>query len=452
MVKQSAFDTIITNNTNDGNSSWILTSSAMIMFMTFGLGLFYAGQLRAKNQVSTIGYIFIVYSVISIIWYFVGFSLTYGPAVELGGIIGNLDYAGMLNVKDGPQNLYAPTFPFTLFFFFELQFAAITGALILGGAVERVKLGPFIIFVIFWTVLVYAPIACWLWNTQGWLNNLGAIDFAGGCVVEINSGFSAVGISLVIGKRKSSPAHSKPSSIPMALLGVAILWFGWFGFNGGTANVAGALAVDAIISTNMAGATGGLFYILSELASTGKVTMMGFGIGAICGLVSITPSAGFIDPNFAFITGGVAGIICYFCIAWQKRTNYWDDPVDMWGCHGMGGVWGMIAAGLFGHNTIDPAIKNGIFWGGHFEIIGIQTLAIIVSATWSLVVSMFIMYGLKLMMGGVRVTEKEEEMGLDKGIHDEEAESKSLMEEKYDIYNANIYNSLIDDGYHPQEN
>ena len=450
MVKQSAFDTIVTTGTNDGNSAWILTSSAMVMLMTFGLSLFYAGQLRAKNQVSTIGYIFIVYSVISIIWYFVGFSLTYGPA-SLGGIIGNFDYAGMMNVKDGTVSVYAPTFPFTLFFFFELQFAAITGALILGGAVERVKLGPFIIFIIFWTLLVYAPIACWLWNTQGWLHNLGAIDFAGGCAVEINSGFSAVGISLVIGKRKSS-GHSKPSNIPMALLGVAILWFGWLGFNGGTADVAGALAVDAIISTNMAGATGGLVFMLSELTTTGKVTMMGFGNGAICGLVAITPTAGVIDPIFAFITGGMSGLICYFCIAWQKRTNYWDDPVDMWGCHGMGGVWGLIAAGLFGHNTIDPSIKNGIFWGGNFGIIGIQVLAIIVSASWALIMSMLIMYALKLMMGGVRVTEKEEEIGLDKGIHDEEAESKSLMEENHETHSPYIYSPLVAEEQIPQQN
>jgi Amt family ammonium transporter len=402
-----------------GDTAWLLSASAMVCVMTLGLGFFYGGLIRYKNLVTTIGYIFVVYAVVNVMWYFLGFTFLYGPAAWSGGFIGNFDYGTAYNVGKDTNCDYAPTYPFLLLYFFELQFAAITGGLLLGGFVERVRLLSFSVFIAIWLCLVYAVIGCWMWNHNGWLSNLGAFDFAGGCAVEINCGFSSMGASLVIGHRKEF-RNSKPSNIPLALLGLALLWFGWLGFNGGTANAADGLAVSCCVVTNMAGSMGAIAWMATEWYLHKKVSMIGFASGAVAGLVAITPSCGYVDIVGGFFIGTIAGIICCLCALWHKTHHTWDDPLDMWAVHGIGGCWGVFSIGFFATPAINPIVTAGVFYGGPFVLILKQLLAVVCAAGWSCGMSAGITFILQRTMG-MRVEDHEEHGGLDAAIHQEVA-------------------------------
>ena len=354
-----------------GDLSWLMTSTALVMLMTPALGFFYGGLVRKKNLVSTIVQCLIIFAVVSIIWAIIGYSLVFGNSVN--GIIGDLSLVGLNTIGIHSVNLaLAPAIPEMLFFAFQLKFAAITPALIIGACAERIKFRSLLIFIVLWSTLIYAPIAHWVWNPEGWLRDLGAIDFAGGIVVHISAGLSALAAALVMGKRRGcvfwkdelktldkktkSGGESKPSNIPYVILGAGMLWFGWFGFNGGSALAANELAVSAIVTTNLAAAGAAVSWMLLDWLRKGKPSAVGISIGAVVGLVAITPAAGYVTVTGAIIIGLLAGVISNFVANWRLARTRVDDTLDVFACHGVGGIWGSIATGLFAVATHCPYI------------------------------------------------------------------------------------------------
>ncbi|HBF35742.1 MAG TPA: ammonia channel protein [Firmicutes bacterium] len=400
---------------NTGDTAWVLVSSALVMLMTPALGFFYGGMVRKKNLLSTIMFSFAMLALISIQWVLFGYSLAFGPNVK--GIIGNLSWLG-LNGVTGINSDYAPNIPHMAFMTFQMMFAIITPALITGAFVERIKFSSFLIFSFLWSTLVYDPVAHWVWGVGGWLRNLGALDFAGGTVVHITAGFSALMFATVIKRRKGyTIVNMEPNNIPFTIIGAALLWFGWFGFNAGSALGANSLAVNAFITTNTAAAAAALTWMAINWVDR-RPSALGMATGAVVGLVAITPASGFVSPASAIIIGAVAAFISTACI---RLRNQWklDESLDVWACHGMGGAWGAIATGIFASKSINPAGANGLIYG-NWGPLGIQVLTVAVVIAFSMLFT-FILAKLVDKIWGLAVTEAEEQVGLDISQHGEEA-------------------------------
>ncbi len=398
-----------------GDTAWILMSTALVMLMTPGLALFYGGMVRKKNVLGTIMHSFVAIALVSVQWILLGYSLAFGPDIK--GLIGNLDWVGLNGVGLLPNADYAPTVPHMAFMIYQAMFAVITPALISGAFAERMKFSAFIVFTLLWTTIVYDPVAHWVWGTGGWMKSLGVLDFAGGIVVHATSGFSALAAALYIGKRKGF-LHEQmpPHDLPMTVLGAGLLWFGWFGFNAGSALSSGGLATMAFVTTHTAAVSATLTWVFVEWYHRGKPTMFGAATGAIAGLATITPAAGFVGPMPALFIGVVAALLCYTALNAKTKFGY-DDSLDAFGVHGVGGTVGTILAGVFASVAINAAGANGLLFGNPRQL-AVQVGAVALVAVYSFVVSLGLFKLIDLVMG-VRVDRDQETEGLDLSQHGE---------------------------------
>lgn len=398
-----------------GDTAWLLISAALVLLMTPGLALFYGGMVRRKNVLGTIMHSFVAMGIISVQWVLIGYTLSFGP--DVGHFIGNLHWLGLNHVGLAPNPDYGATVPHQAYMIFQMMFAIITPALISGAIAERFKFSTYLVFMVLWAFLVYDPLAHWVWGTGGWLKNLGALDFAGGLVVHISSGVSALACILVLGKRKGYRVEiMAPHNLTLTLLGAALLWFGWFGFNAGSAVASGALATSAFVVTHIATAAAALSWLFTEWIHRGKPTALGFASGAVAGLVAITPASGFIGPMPALLLGLLAGAICYSAVNLKSMFGY-DDALDVIGVHGVGGTVGALFTGFFASTLINPGGANGLFYG-HPGQVGIQALSVVSAWVYSFVVTFIILKVLDAVMG-LRVSEEDESMGLDLSQHGE---------------------------------
>ncbi|MFH1019531.1 MAG: ammonium transporter [Pseudomonadota bacterium] len=396
-----------------GDTAFMLIATALVMLMTPGLALFYGGMVRSKNVLSTVLQSFVCLGVVSIIWVIYGYSLAFGP--DVNGLIGNLDWAGLAGVGLEPGK-YSATIPHLLFCAFQLMFAVITPALITGTFAERVKFPAFLLFTVLWSTLVYLPVCHWVWG-GGWISGHGGLDFAGGTVIHINSGAAALVAALMFGKRKGWGKESfHPHNLTMTMLGAGILWFGWFGFNAGSALAANGVAVNAFFTTQVATGAALLSWLIAEWLVQGKPTTLGAASGAVAGLVAITPGAGFVGSTSAILIGLVAGALCYFAVLAKSRLGY-DDALDVVGVHGVGGLWGALATGLFATTAVNAAGKDGYFFGNP-QLLGIQAMDALTTIAYSVVVTFIILKVVDLVIG-LRVSEEEEVQGLDLTQHSE---------------------------------
>jgi len=402
---------------DSGDTSWLLTSSALVLLMTApGLALFYAGMVRRKNVLGTMMHSFIILCLISVQWVLYGYSLSFGP--DHGHIIGGLEWMGLNGVGLEPNGDYGPTVPHQAFMVFQLMFAAITPALVTGAFAERIKFSGFLLFTLLWATFIYDPLAHWVWGMGGWLHNLGALDFAGGTVVHISSGVSGLAAALYLGKRVGyGKEPMAPHSLPLTVIGASLLWFGWFGFNAGSAIAANGLATSAFVVTNTATAAAALAWMFTEWAVRGKPTVLGAASGAVAGLVAITPASGFVGPISSIVIGVGGGVLCYFATSVIKNALGYDDSLDAFGVHGIGGTWGAIATGLFATKTINSGGADGLFFGNPGQV-WLQFIA--VAATWVLAfVGTFILLKVVDILVGLRVSQEEERIGLDLSQHNE---------------------------------
>jgi Amt family ammonium transporter len=401
---------------NAGDTAWVLMSTALVMLMTPGLAFFYGGLVRKKNVLSILMQCFIVLCLISVQWVVFGYSLSFGP--DRGGIIGSLSWAFLSGVGFEPNADYAGTIPHQVFMIFQMMFAVITPALILGAFAERMKFSAFCIFMLLWATLVYDPVAHWVWGVGGFLRKLGALDFAGGTVVHVNAGIAALACALVLGRRLGcNHSISPPHNLPVAVLGAALLWFGWFGFNAGSALAANGLAGSAFVTTHVATAMAGLAWAVLDRLFNGRSTMLGAITGAVAGMVAITPAAGFVTVGGALGIGLGAAAICFLFVSYVKAKFGYDDSLDAFGVHGIGGIWGALATGLWATKAVNPAGADGLFYGNAAQL-GIQAIAVGVTLIYSLVMS-FILLKVVDKFVGLRVTEHEERIGLDLTQHRE---------------------------------
>ena len=400
---------------NAGDTAWVLTSAALVMLMTPALGFFYGGLVRQKNVLSTLMHSWFILALISVQWVLWGYSLAFGP--DRGGIIGGLDWIGLRGVGGEPNADYAPTVPHQAYMVFQMMFAVITPALITGAFAERKRFKAFVIFSLLWATLVYDPIAHWVWGSGGWLKTLGALDFAGGTVVHISSGISALVAALVLGHRVGFGKDSMdPHDVTMTVLGAGLLWFGWFGFNAGSALAANALAVNAFVVTNTAAAMGALTWLTVSWAHKGHPSVIGAAAGAVAGLVAITPASGFVDVSAAILIGLGAGVVCYWAIQLTRKLKV-DDALDVFGVHGIGGTWGALATGLFASTAINSTGADGLLYGNPAQL-AIQLLAVAVSWIYAGGATFLILKLIDLTIG-LRVQEREEALGLDVSQHGE---------------------------------
>ena len=402
---------------NTGDTAWVLISSALVLLMTPGLAFFYGGMVRRKNMLSVLMQCFIIMCVLSVQWVVFGYSLAFAPSK---GFWGGLSWIGLHGVGLEPYADYAATIPHQAFMVFQGMFAIITPALIIGAFAERMKFSAFLIFTLLWATFVYDPLCHWVWGSGGWLRNLGAMDFAGGTVVHINAGIAALVTAIVIGRRKNLDKNiPAPHNLPFIVLGTGLLWFGWFGFNAGSALAANGLAVNAFVVTNTAAAAAGLSWAIIEWSRNGKPTMFGVASGAVAGLVAITPAAGFVNVTSALIIGFLVSIICFIAVSIIKPKLGYDDSLDAFGVHCVGGIWGALATGLFASKAVNAAGADGLFFGNPKQLL-IQGAAVLVTIVYTGVVT-FLIYKLVDIFVGVRVNEKEELMGLDLTQHHERA-------------------------------
>lgn len=403
-----------------GDTAWLLTSSALVLAMTApGLALFYGGMVRSKNALGTIMHSFVILALISVQWVLWGYSLAFGP--DIGGIIGSLAWFGLNGVGLEPNADYGATVPHQAFMIFQAMFAVITPALITGAFAERMKFSTFIVFILLWATFIYDPLAHWVWGVGGWMRKMGALDFAGGTVVHISSGISALAAAIVIGKRRGYGIEPMPPhNLPMTVLGASLLWFGWFGFNAGSAVASGALATSAFVVTNTATATAVLSWMAMDWILKGKPTALGAASGAVAGLVAITPASGFVGPISSIIIGVGAGIFCSTACNLKTKLGY-DDSLDVVGVHGIGGTWGALATGLFATKTINPGGSDGLFFGNPGQL-WIQFIAVLGSWALAFFGTLIILLILKAFME-LRVSEEEERTGLDLSQHNEKGYS-----------------------------
>jgi len=422
---------------NGADIAWVLMSTALVMLMTPALAFFYGGLVRRKNLVSTLVQCIIIFAVVSLVWFFWGYSLVFAPSI--GGVIGNLSLATLNGLDINAVNAtYAAGIPEILFFAFQLKFAAITPALIIGACAERIRFKSLLIFVILWSTLIYSPIAHWMWNADGWLHLLGAWDFAGGIVVHIAAGLSALAAALIVGRRKgcvywkdqlkalerkvpSVPGMGiefKPTNIPYVILGAGLLWFGWFGFNGGSALAADGIAVSAVIATNLAAAAAAVSWMLLDWAIKGKPSAIGISVGAVCGMAAVTAAAGYVNFTSAVIIGLAAGVISNLVANWRAGRSRIDDTLDVFACHGIGGIIGALAVGLFATAAVNPVVQ-GLFYGNPMQL-AIQAFAVLIVSAVAFVGS-YLLLRLVDVFSPLRVSAKEEDEGLDLSQHGEEA-------------------------------
>lgn len=401
---------------NMNDSVFLFITTAMVMLMTPGLALFYGGMVRSKNVLSTTMHSYSAMAIVSIQWILIGYSLSFGP--DWNGFIGNLDWFGLQNVTFTPNEDYTATIPHNLFMMFQLMFAILTPALISGAFAERMRFSAFLIFILLWTTFVYDPVAHWVWGVGGWLRELGALDFAGGNVVHITSGVAGLVLAIFLGKRKDAH-NSSPHHLPFTILGAGLLWFGWFGFNVGSALTLNDVAMIAFINTNTAAATSLLTWILAEWFFQSKPTVLGAACGAVSGLVAITPACGFVTPLSALFIGAIGGALCFSSVYFLKHKLGYDDTLDAFGCHGIGGTWGGIATGLFATTSVNSAGADGLFYGGS-ELLWKQLIAIGATYAFTIIMTYIIIKGIRLFLP-VRVNEYEEHMGLDMSMHGEKA-------------------------------
>ena len=397
--------------------AWVSLCAGLVMLMTPAVGFFYGGLVRQKNLVSTVVQCFTIFAVACVVWTLWGYSLAFAPSH--GGVVGGLKYLLLRGVGAAPDPAYAKTIPALSVYFFQMKFAAITPALIIGAVAERIRFRSLLAFIVLWATLVYAPVAHWVWGDGGWLRSLGALDFAGGTVVHVLAGVSALAAALVIGRRRLTQEEpTGPSNVPFVILGAALLWFGWFGFNAGSALAINGLAVNALVVTNLAAACATVSWMAVDWVLHGKPTATGAAIGAVCGLVAITPASGFVDVGGAMVIGLLVGVICNFCVILLNRTGL-DDTLDVFACHGIGGVWGALATGLFAQKLINPAGANGLLYGNPRQLL-LQLAAVAATGAWAFIGSVALLKLVDWVMG-LRVTPEEEELGLDVSQHGEVA-------------------------------
>ena len=403
------------NAINAGDTAWVLIATALVLFMTPGLAFFYGGLVRRKNILSVLMQCFIMGCAMSLLWVLVGYSLAFGP--DQGGLIGSLAWAGLKGVGITPS-AYAPTIPHLQFMGFQMMFAVITPALIIGAFAERINFAGFLVFAILWSLLVYVPIAHWVWGNGGWLNNLHALDFAGGSVVHISAGAAALATALLIGKR-SGYNHEvlPPHNLPLAVLGTGILWFGWFGFNAGSAFQANGIASLAFVNTNTAAAAAGFTWAILDWIHNGKPTMLGVATGVVGGCVAITPACGFVSPLSAIAIGISVSIICFCMVVFVKPKLGYDDSLDAFGVHGIGGLWGTIATGIFASKAMNEAGADGLIHG-HIGQLKVQLITGLVPFVYAFLASV-VLYKVVDAIIGMRVAEQDELIGLDLTQHRE---------------------------------
>jgi Amt family ammonium transporter len=402
---------------NTGDTAWILMSSALVMLMTPGLALFYGGMVRRKNLLSTIMMSFACLGLIGLLWVVYGYSLSFGT--DHGGLIGGFNFLGLMNVGQEPSPVYATTVPHLAFMIFQAMFAIITVALFTGAVVERVKFSALLIFSALWLTVVYAPVAHWVWGSGGWLASLGALDFAGGTVVHINAGVSALALVLLLGKRRGFPQDAmEPNNIPLVVLGAGLLWFGWFGFNAGSALTSNGLASSAFVATNTSAAAAAFTWMILSWIHK-RPTVLGTVTGAVVGLVAITPAAGFVTPLAGIAIGAIASIISYYGMLLLKIKRGVDDSLDVFACHGLGGIWGALATGLFATVAVNSAGADGLFYGNAMQFV--KQLVGVVSVGAFAFVATWILGKLVDVTIGLRVSQMEETVGLDLSQHGERA-------------------------------
>lgn len=400
---------------NTGDTAFLLISAALVMFMTPGLALFYGGMVRQKNVLGTLMQSFFALALVTVLWVLVGYTLAFGP--DKFGLIGGLKWLGLNGVGQLPDKAYAATVPALVFMAYQGMFAGITPALITGAFAERMKFSAFIVFTAVWSLVVYAPIAHWVWGVGGWIRTLGALDFAGGTVVHISSGAAALAAVLVIGKRKGFAAEiMHPHNIPMTVTGAAILWFGWFGFNAGSALTSGGLAGLAFATTHISAAAACLGWVTAEWLKTGKPTTLGAASGAVAGLVAITPAAGFIGPLSALALGFIAGAVCFYAVSLKWRFGY-DDSLDVVGVHLVGGTLGALATGLLAQKVLNGAVADGLLFG-NAALLGKQAVAVAATIIYSFVATTVILRVIDAVIG-LRVSDENENVGLDLSQHSE---------------------------------
>ncbi len=400
-----------------GDTAWMLISTALVLLMTPGLAFFYGGLVRRKNVLSIMMQCFMLVGVISIQWVLFGYSLAFGP--DHWGIIGGLSWAGLHGVGLAPNPDYAATIPQQLFVAFQMMFAIITPALIVGAFAERMKFSAFLVFSVLWATIVYDPVAHWVWGVGGILRGLGALDFAGGTVVHINAGMAALAAALIIGRRKGYPEISPPHNLPFAILGAALLWFGWFGFNAGSALSSGAVAVAAFFATHLAAAAAATAWAVLEWILGKRPTALGIISGAVAGLVAITPASGYVTPLGAMGIGALAGLVCYVSVVVVKAKLGYDDTLDAFGVHGVGGMLGALLTGFWATKMVNPAGANGLFHGDAKQAL-LQLVALVGVAVYSFALS----WGLLKLVDkfiGLRVSADQENIGLDLTQHSESA-------------------------------
>jgi len=401
-----------------GDTARILVCCSLVLLMTPALAFFYGGMVRRKNVLSTLTMSYIFMSLIGVQWVLYGYSLAFGS--DIGGLIGGLNFLGFQGVGAEPNTAYAKTIPHELFASFQMMFAVITPALITGAFVERVKFKSFLLFSLLWATLVYDPLCHWVWGQGGWLKEMGVLDFAGGTVVHIAAGFSALAFALVIGPRKGySNVPMEPNNIPLTVLGTGLLWVGWFGFNAGSALGANGVAVNALVTTNTSAATAGLVWMLLSWLD-GRPSTLGIATGMVVGLAAVTPACGYITPLAAMIIGAVAAPLSYYTMRFRDRCKL-DESLDVWACHGMASTWGTIATGLFATVAVNADGANGLFFGNPSQL-AIQIIAVIVTIAFSFGMTYVLAKALNMSIG-LRVSPVEEEVGLDISSHGERSYS-----------------------------
>jgi Amt family ammonium transporter len=400
-----------------GDTAFVLVSAALVMLMTPGLAFFYGGMVRGKNVLGTMMQSFIALAIISVQWIVVGYSLGFGP--DKGHFVGGLDWIGLRGVGMTPNPDYAATIPHQAYMIYQCMFAVITPALITGAVAERMKFKTYLVFMLLWTTLVYDVVAHWVWGTGGWLREMGALDFAGGTVVHISSGVSALVAALMIGRRRGYPdAPMPPHNLPYTLLGTGLLWFGWFGFNAGSAVTAGTVSTGAFIATHIAAASATIGWVLMDWTIKGRPTALGAASGAVAGLVAITPASGYVGPLSSIAIGAAAGVVCFLAVSLRSKTTL-DDSLDVFGVHGTGGTLGALLTGLFAQKAVNAAGRDGLFFGGA-SLLGTQAIAVLATWAYSIAVTFVLLKILDATMG-LRVNAEQEDEGLDVAEHGESA-------------------------------
>jgi Amt family ammonium transporter len=402
---------------NTGDTAWLLMSAALVMLMTPGLALFYGGMVRRKNILSTLMMSFVFLGLVGLLWVIYGYSLSFGN--DHGGIIGGFNFLGLMNVGQEPSPLYATTTPHLAFMIFQAMFAIITVALFTGAVVERVKFGALLVFSALWLTIVYVPVAHWVWGSGGWLLNLGTLDFAGGSVVHINAGVSALALVMLLGRRRGFPKDAmEPNNIPMVVLGAGLLWFGWFGFNAGSALTSGGLASSAFVTTNIAAAAAAFTWMIISWLHK-RPTVLGTVTGAIAGLATVTPAAGYITPLAAIPVGFLAAIACYYVMLFFKSKLGFDDSLDVFAVHGVGGILGMLCVGIFSSLSVNSAGADGLIYGNAMQLVK-QLIGVVSVGGFAFIATLGIGKLIDKTIG-LRVGQMEETVGLDISQHGERA-------------------------------